>query len=801
MPSVCGERSCPPGYVGQDCTSLQEDKIPPEVAYCPGDIWIATTNGSAFVVWDLPEFADNEGIARMVSPKLSPGQALQWGIYDISYVAYDAADNSAACTFKIYVLQSFCPPLDEPEGGSQNCEDWGPGGRFKVCRISCNADMKFSQTVPEFYTCGAEGFWRPNPNPDPTSPFVYPACSVATPAQKIFKIKLQYLAQVLCSKAGQGVLKNKIINALQELNKEWRFSACDKISEADCAGLGVNVNCIQKVKTRRTKRQVLEEQKYDLEISFPTIPGDDAINSKGRREKIERLLEQIILEDNSLSLSVIDSLPGTTLDRASLSLEQSFSCPLGSVVRGSNCVPCPRGSSFNEESLECEKCPIGSYGDAEASTKCFTCPEIAGRPGITQSPGSTKLNDCKEQCTPGHFYDDISALCRPCGVGKYQPEGGKFSCYMCGVGLTTRVKDALSRDDCMEECRDGQQLDIVGQCQPCPAGSFRTKGLHQGCQSCPKGFTTKGLGGVIKAECSLPICQAGNYLNAASNTCVPCNFGFYQPLEQQTSCEICPPNTSTKREGATSGQECTNRCQVGEGEMKLCDKNAICLFHPANNTNSCECHPGYVGSGQTNDCTDTCEDRCRNEGRCVKDKYGEARCQCAGSFTGEYCEAKSEFAYIAGGITGAVVFVILLVLLIWMICVRATRPRKPEKHGLGPGAESVHGGGNGMNFYYGQPAPYAESVAPSHHSTYAHYYDDEEDGWDLPNFYSEGGHLKQGLSPGEKGQSLARSQATLYGNKEELYDRLRKHAYQPGQPKKDKSSANETTSDSDEGRH
>jgi hypothetical protein len=67
---------------------------------------------------------------------------------------------------------------------------------------------------------------------------------------------------------------------------------------------------------------------------------------------------------------------------------------------------------------------------------------------------------------------------------------------------------------------------------------------------------------------------------------------------------------------------------------------------------------------------------------CVKDKYGDAYCQCAGSFTGEDCEAKSEFAYIAGGITGAVIFVILLVLLIWMICVRATRVKKPEKHGL-----------------------------------------------------------------------------------------------------------------------
>ena len=48
-------------------------------------------------------------------------------------------------------------------------------------------------------------------------------------------------------------------------------------------------------------------------------------------------------------------------------------------------------------------------------------------------------------------------------------------------------------------------------------------------------------------------------------------------------------------------------------------------------------------------------------------------------------------------------------------------------------------GGSQVNFYYGAPShvPYAESIAPSHHSTYAHYYDDEEEGWDMPNFYNE----------------------------------------------------------------
>lgn len=78
---------------------------------------------------------------------------------------------------------------------------------------------------------------------------------------------------------------------------------------------------------------------------------------------------------------------------------------------------------------------------------------------------------------------------------------------------------------------------------------------------------------------------------------------------------------------------------------------------------------------------DRCKDYCRNEGICLKDKQGSPYCQCAGSFTGKFCEEKSTFAYIAGGIAGSVVFIIILVLLIWMICVRANRTRRtsPEK--------------------------------------------------------------------------------------------------------------------------
>lgn len=126
--------------------------------------------------WDEPHFSDNVGIVKIIERNgHRPGQVLLWGTYDITYIASDAAGNSAECNFKVTLLQQFCPPLADPLGGTQNCKDWGAGGQFKVCEIKCLPGFAFSVPIPQFYTCGAEGFWRPTIDMEQT--LVYPACS------------------------------------------------------------------------------------------------------------------------------------------------------------------------------------------------------------------------------------------------------------------------------------------------------------------------------------------------------------------------------------------------------------------------------------------------------------------------------------------------------------------------------------------------------------------------------------------------------------------------------------------------
>lgn len=176
MPSSCGQKKCPAGYSGSQCRQIDVDKEPPKVEHCPGDLWVIARNGSAIVTWDEPHFSDNVGVTKIIERNgHRSGQTLLWGTYDITYIASDAAGNSATCSFKVALLAEFCPPLADPLGGSQVCKDWGAGGQFKVCEIACQTGLRFSELVPEFYTCGAEGFWRPTA--DPMQPLVYPSCS------------------------------------------------------------------------------------------------------------------------------------------------------------------------------------------------------------------------------------------------------------------------------------------------------------------------------------------------------------------------------------------------------------------------------------------------------------------------------------------------------------------------------------------------------------------------------------------------------------------------------------------------
>ncbi|KAG0433549.1 hypothetical protein HPB47_019805, partial [Ixodes persulcatus] len=765
-PGKCGQRVCGIGFTGDECRVRHQDKTPPKTVYCPPDMWVVTPNNSVVLQWEEPRFSDDYGTLRVYERNdVRTGQAFMKGTYDLSYVALDEAGNAAQCDFRIHVLNEFCPLPTPPLGGQRHCSDWGPGSRFKMCTISCEDGQEFSQPIPEFYVCGAEGFWRPSDSPG--EQLTFPACSPKRPAQRIFRLNMNFPSSVVCSDSGKKILHSRILDSLLQVNRNWRI--CVDQSPGSCNGIQVKVGCNKH--PRIVRRQLDDNDVYNVEVSFPA--HNDPVVNVNTQEKstVKKIVENAVLQQSAFD--VRDTLPNVSPDLTSLNMVTDYACPAGEVVVAPFCVKCSLGTYYNNATQTCRSCPVGFYQNDVGQPSCKPCPTIAGKQGVTSAPGARSAGQCKERCSAGKFFDESLGLCRSCGYGLYQHREGSFSCQSCGPGLTTRTNEAVSVQECREECAAGLQLSLTGQCDPCPRGSYRTRGMAS-CHQCPPGRTTPNFGSISIDQCSLEVCRVGHYLNSTNEQCMPCPKGSYQDEEQRDlECKACPTDTTTDGVGSTSRNQCSDPCLVN-GELRDCEEHAFCVFVEEKQNHECRCMPRFRLNNDSGECVDVCEDYCENGGRCeISQDTSEPRCACQGNFYGDRCEKKSEFVYIVGGIAGAVIFVILIVLLIWMICVRTSWKNKPKKL---PQPPPMDISGSQSNFYYGAPAPYAESIAPSHHSTYAHYYDDDDDGWEMPNFYNET-YMKDGLHNGKSG-TLGRSNASIYGTKEDLYDRLRRHQYQ-----------------------
>lgn len=877
QPGQCGQRVCPIGLTGDECAILQQDKQAPKVLLCPPDMWVITPNVSTTIEWDEPHFIDDlaKPVAVAEQNNLKPGAVFSHGVYDLSYIAVDESGNTARCDFQIRVLRDFCPIPLAPVNGRANCKAWGPNGRFRTCSIECNDGFEFSQPVSQYYVCGAEGFWRPTS--DPQRELVFPACTAKHSAQRIYRMSVNFPSSAVCSESGKRILNSKIHDNLLRIDQNWKLCSQTASAEerGKCENLRVNVKCSKQTPSAqqslasgglpmsqslssplsRVRRQSLasasttnleeagaaaststatttypmttqpgsgsgkdldvgsrpQEDVYVVEVSFPAN-ADPIVNANSNKLKknMTDILREAIFRESILD--VRQTLPNVQPDIGSLELHNEYACEPGTVVVGSSCVECAPGTFYDDATKSCQECPISSYQDETRQTQCKLCPTINSKLGVTSTPGARSADQCKERCTAGKYYDDQAALCRPCGYGYYQPIEGSFACLACGQGLTTRSMEPTSKHECRPECEPGQQLSSLGTCEPCPTGSYRSRG-RPSCESCPAGLTTETAGSVERRQCSLVLCQAGQYLNVTSERCQDCPRGYYQPNQQRdTQCLTCPSDTTTDLEGATSVENCTNPCFIN-GQAQMCQANSYCVFSRETQNYTCECKPKYR-MDDNEQCVYVCDDYCLNGGSCsASNEQNRPRCDCPPSYYGERCERKSEFIYIASGIGIGLALILFVILLIWMICVRtsthsssssmshiaASHPNKQALQSLhaasqldfatlaaaaaavgaaNPGATlaSANGGvggaagqpGNGHPngaFYYGNG--YAESIAPSHHSAYAHYYDDDEDenAWDVPNFYNESSYMKDPLAAANLQQQQVIKMANGNGTK------------------------------------
>lgn len=113
-------------YPGLQSSCVQTIKLKdtqaPVFSYCPPDITVYDT--ATPVYWNTPQASDNCSSVTMSSTH-QPGQYFPLGTTTVNYTAKDQCWNSAYCSFKVTVLNSYNINLDCPDDLYLSCSNGG----------------------------------------------------------------------------------------------------------------------------------------------------------------------------------------------------------------------------------------------------------------------------------------------------------------------------------------------------------------------------------------------------------------------------------------------------------------------------------------------------------------------------------------------------------------------------------------------------------------------------------------------------------------------------------------------------
>jgi hypothetical protein len=244
------------------------------------------------------------------------------------------------------------------------------------------------------------------------------------------------------------------------------------------------------------------------------------------------------------------------------------------------CIPCINltttlGFTGKSDARDCV-CNPGYYGSGNAS--CDVCPPGFFCPGgihpflcpfsSVSLGGSTNISACI--CIPGYYgRDGICVICPP----NHYCAGGD-SILPC-ANNSFSLEGSLSSDNCT--CRSGFLQNFVvcpegtygrglGDCKPCPAGTYNNLTDQRQCSSCPilKPVSPLSSTSILRCDCSrlegACACPTGTY-GTRYPDCTLCPGNTYSDALNQTECTTCPVLRGVSAPGSKSILECG--CQAG----------------------------------------------------------------------------------------------------------------------------------------------------------------------------------------------------------------------------------------------
>lgn len=154
-------------------------------------------------------------------------------------------------------------------------------------------------------------------------------------------------------------------------------------------------------------------------------------------------------------------------------------CPKGTEYSSESmqCVSCPSGSYLDERTKKCTLCPIGTYQSNSEGTECIKCPENS----TTIKTGETSIYAC---ICPAGYYGRSGEKCQQCSETEVCSFGSLYPLANPGHWIdennfyyssVCQPKYACFGNSTCEKGYEGRF------CGTCSKGYFR---LHQGCVKC-----------------------------------------------------------------------------------------------------------------------------------------------------------------------------------------------------------------------------------------------------------------------------------------------------------------------------
>ena len=245
----------------------------------------------------------------------------------------------------------------------------------------------------------------------------------------------------------------------------------------------------------------------------------------------------------------------------------SSTCPAGSQLVGTSCVPCIVGKyKIGEGTEECASCQPGKYGVVEGATMeaegCSACP--AGSYG--SSSAAPSVNSCVL-----------------CAAGKYCDAHSSDNFKLCHAGYQGSLGESLPQ--CNSPCPAGAYClngTAIGNEIPCGSHSTCTDstsicwcplGSIQPAHAAPGQYTYGSPAGTSNQMTSVANCNPGTYCqNGIQTTCPPgtyCDsFSMFSPGPLCSAGFYCPAGSSSRQQQTCSnGATCDKYCPEGTEQV------------------------------------------------------------------------------------------------------------------------------------------------------------------------------------------------------------------------------------------